>query len=143
MLFGKPRDYARFLDAEDARCWWGAGCSAGRFSPKTHLLVVMPNGLGFAQWKHKSAAAAAYRTLAGIKVTRTPAGLASAATTAVEKLAAASGVKVTTSGGPAVTGQSGGGTSRIEIIVGVVLAILLGVAALLLIRRRAARSALR
>ena len=141
MLFGKPRDYARFLDAEDARCWWGAGCSAGRFSTKTHLVVVMPNGLGFAQWKHKSAAA--YRTLAGITVTRTPAGLATAATAAVEKLAAASGVKVSTSGGLALAGQSGGGTNRIEIIVGVVVAILLGVAALLLVRRRAARSALR
>jgi hypothetical protein len=141
ILFGKPRNYALFLDAEDARCWWGAGCSAGRFSPKTHLVVVMPNGLGFAQWKHKSAAA--YRTLAGIKVTPTPAGLATAATTAVEKLAGDAGVKVSTSGGPALTGQSGGGTSRIEIIVGVVAAILLGVAALLLIRRRAARSAVR
>jgi hypothetical protein len=143
VLFGKPRNYALFLDAEDARCWWGAGCSAGRFSPKTHLLVVMPNGLGFAQWKHKSAAPAAYRTLAGIKVTRTPAGLATAATTAVERLAAASGVKVSTSGGPGLTAQSGGGTSRVEIIVGVVAAILIGAAALLLIRRRAARSTLR
>ena len=141
VLYGKPRDYARFLDAEDARCWWGAGCSAGRFSPKTRLVVVMPQGLGFAQWKHTPAAG--YRTLAGIKVTPTPAGLATAATTAVEKLAAAAGVKVSTTGGPALTVESGGGTSRTEIIVGVVGAILLGFAALLLIRRRAARSALR
>ncbi len=140
-LYGKPRDYARFLDAEDARCWWGAGCSAGRFSPKTRLVVVMPQGLGFAQWKHKPAAG--YRTLAGIKVTPTPAGLATAATTAVEKLAAAAGVKVSTTGGPALTVESGGGTSRTEIIAGVVGAILLGFAALLLIRRRAARSTLR
>ena len=141
VLWQKPRVYASFLDTEDAKCWWGAGCSAGRFSPKTRLVVVMPNGLGFAQWKHKPVAA--YRTLAGIKVTPTPAGLATAATTAVEKLAAAAGVKVSTSGGPALTGESGGGTSRIEIIVGVVGAILLGLVALLLIRRRAARSALR
>ncbi len=141
-LFGKPKTYARFLDAEDSKCWWGAGCGAGRFKTTTRLLVVMPNGLGFAQWKHSPAAG--YRTLAGIKVTRTPSGLATAATTAVTKLAAAAGVKVSTSGDAAPTGQSsGGGTSRIAIIAAVVAALALGVAARLLIRRRAGRSALR
>jgi hypothetical protein len=141
-LFGKPKTYARFLDAEDSTCWWGGSCGSGRFKTTTRLLVVMPNGLGFAQWKHSPAAG--YRTLAGIKVTRTPAGLATAATTAVVKLAAAAGVKVSTSGGSAPAGEStGGGTSRTEIIAAVVAALLLGVAARLLIRRRAARSALR
>jgi hypothetical protein len=141
-LFGKPKTYARFLDAEDSKCWWGGSCGSGRFKTTTRLLVVMPNGLGFAQWKHSPAGG--YRTLAGIKVTRTPAGLATAATNAVVKLAAAAGVRVSTSGGSAPAGQSsGGGTSRIEIILAVVAALLLGVAARLLIRRRAARSALR
>jgi hypothetical protein len=141
-LFGKPKTYARFLDAEDSKCWWGGSCGSGRFKTTTRLLVVMPNGLGFAQWKHSPASG--YRTLAGIKVTRTPAGLATAATTAVVKLAAAAGVKVSTSGRSAPTGQpGGGGTSRIEIILAVLAALLLGVAARLLIRRRAARSALR
>jgi hypothetical protein len=140
-LFGKPKTYARFLDAEDSKCWWGAGCGAGRFKTTTRLLVVMPNGLGFAQWKHNPSAG--YRTLAGIKVTRTPAGLATAATTAVIKLAAGAGVKVSTSGGSTQTGDSSGdGTSRTEIIVAVVVALLLGAAARLLIRRRAARSAM-
>jgi len=139
-LFGKPKIYARFLDAEDSKCWWGGSCGSGRFKTSTRLLVVMPNGLGFAQWKHSPAGG--YRTLAGIKVTRTPAGLATAATTAVVKLAAAAGVKVSTTGS-ASAGQSSGGTSRIEIVLAVVAALLIGVAARLLIRRRAARSALR
>jgi hypothetical protein len=142
-LFGKPRTYARFLDAEDSKCWWGAGCSSGRFKATTRLLVVMPNGLGFAQWKHNPAAG--YRILKGIGVTRTPAGLASAATTAVVKLAAASGVKVSTKGRTAVPPHVGGssGAYRIEILVAVLVALLVGAAARLLIRRRASRSAFR
>jgi hypothetical protein len=140
-LFGQPRGYAKFLDIEDSKCWWGGSCSGGRFKTTTRLLVVMPKGLGFAQWKHNPAAG--YRALAGIKVVPTPAGLADAATTGVIKLAAASGVKVSTTGGPGLTDQSSGGTSRVEIIAAVVVAILLGAAALLLVRRRAARSALR
>ncbi len=51
-LFGKPQAYARFLDAEDSKCWWGGSCGSGRFKTTTRLLVVMPTGLGFAQWKH-------------------------------------------------------------------------------------------
>lgn len=140
-LFGAPRGYAKFLDIEDSKCWWGGSCSGGRFKTTTRLLVVMPKGLGFAQWKHDPAAG--YRAIAGIKVDPTPAGLAIAATTAVVKLAAASGVKVSTTGGPGPVDQSSGGTSRIAIIAAVVVAILLGAAALLLVRRRAARSALR
>jgi hypothetical protein len=142
-LFGKPRTYARFLDAEDSKCWWGGQCGSGRFKSTTRLLVVMPNGLGFAQWKHSSGAG--NRALAGITVTRTPASLATAATSAVVKLAAGAGVKVSTRGGPGVPTNAGGGSgeNRVEIIAAVVVALLLGAAARLLIRRRAARSALR
>jgi len=141
-LFRKPKTYARFLDAEDSKCWWGGSCGSGRFKTTTRLVVVMPNGLGFARWKHNPASG--YRTLAGIKVVGTPAGLAGAATAAVVKLAGAAGVKVSTRGGPATpTRVRGGGTNRVEIIVAVLVALLLGVAARLLIRRRAARSALR
>ncbi len=140
-LFGEPRGYAKFLDIEDSKCWWGGSCSGGRFKTTTRLLVVMPQGLGFAQWKHNPAAG--YRAIAGIKVDPTPEGLATAATKAVVKLAAASGVKASTSGGPGFANQPSGGTSRAEIIVAVVAAILLGVAALFVVRRRAARSALR
>ena len=141
-LFRKPRTYAHFLDIEDSQCWWGGLCGSGRFKSTTRLLVVMPNGLGFAQWKHSPASG--YRTLAGITVSPTPAGLATAATAAVVKLTSAAGVKVSTRGGSGIpTSAGGGGTSRTEIIVAVVVALLLGVAARLLIRRRAARSGLR
>jgi hypothetical protein len=140
-LFGKPRSYARFLDIEDSKCWWGGKCGAGRFKTTTRLIVVMPQGLGFAQWKHKPAAG--YRTLAGIKVTHTPAGLAMAATTAVVRLASAAGVKVSTSGGPPAPTGGDSGNNRIEILLAVVGALLLGASARFLIRRRAARSAVR
>jgi hypothetical protein len=141
-LFDRPQDYARFLDLEDSQCWWGGQCGSGRFKTTTRLVVVMPNGLGFAQWKHSPKAG--YRTLSGIKVTPTAAGLAGAATAAVVRLAAAAGVKVSTRGGRGVAaGASGGGTNSVEIIVAVVAALLIGVAARLVIRRRAARSAVR
>jgi hypothetical protein len=141
-LFRQPKTYARFLDAEDSKCWWGGNCGSGRFKTTTRLLVVMPNGLGFAQWKHTPAAG--YRALAGIKVTPTPSGLAVAATTAVVRLGAAAGVKVSTKGGPTLpTSGAGGGSNRTEVIVAVAAALLLGVAARLLIRRRAGRSTLR
>jgi hypothetical protein len=140
-LFNKPQTYARFLDAEDSKCWWGGACGSGRFKTTTRLVVVMPDGLGFAQWKHSPKAG--YRTLAGIRVTQTPSGLATAATTAVVKLASAAGVKVSTRGGSRIPTGTGGGSNSVEIIVAVVVALLIGVAARLLIRRRAARSAAR
>jgi len=138
-LFGKPQTYARFLDAEDSKCWWGGQCGSGRFKTTTRLVVVMQNGLGFAQWKHSPKAG--YRTLAGITVTPTAAGLATAATTAVVKLARAAGVRVSTRGGPGIPTGTTGGSNSTEIIVAVVVALLIGVVARLLIRRRAARSA--
>lgn len=128
-LFGNPRTYARFLDAEDA--YW--------FKTKTHLLVVMPKGLGYAQWKHSPAPG--YRTISGVRVEPTPAGLATAATTAVEKLAAAAGVKVSTSSTTAHLPVNRNNQDRIEIVVAVAAALVLGAAARLAIRRRAARSA--
>ncbi len=141
-LFDKPQTYARFLDAEDAECLWGGQCGSGRFKTMTRLVVVMPNGLGFAQWKHSPKAG--YRTLAGVEVTPTAAGLATAATTAVARLAGAAGVKVSTRGGPGIpTSATGGSSNRTEIIVAVVVALLIGIVARLLIRRRAARSAAR
>jgi hypothetical protein len=130
-LFRKPRYYARFLDTEDS--YW--------LKTTTRLIVVMPNGLGFAQWKHDPSAG--NRALSTIKVTPTPAGMTEAATTAVVKLAAAAGVTVSTNGksSAASAPARGGGGSRTEIVAAVVVALVLGVAARLLIRRRAARSA--
>ncbi len=70
-------------------------------------------------------------------MTPTPSGLATAATDAVVKLAAASGVKVSTRAGPGVPTSAGGGSNKLEIILAVVVALLIGVAARVLIRRRA------
>jgi len=130
-LFKNPRYYARFLDTEDS--YW--------FKTKTKLVVAMPNGLGFAQWKHSPAGG--YRLLAGIKVAPTPVGMAKAATAAVKKLAAAAGVKVSTSGPVTSVPTSRNAQNRVKIIVAVAVALLLGFVARVLIRRRAARSALR
>jgi len=133
-LFRKPRYYARFLDTEDS--YW--------FKRTTHLVVVMPNGLGYAQWKHDPAAG--YRTIVGIKFARTPSGMAAAATSAVVKLADAAGVKVSTSGGSAVAtpaDDAAGSSARTEIIAAVLAALVLGVVARVLVKRRAERSALR
>jgi hypothetical protein len=130
-LFHNPRYYARFLDTEDS--YW--------FKKTTRLVVVMPNGLGFAQWKHDPASG--YRVLAAVKVAPTPAGMADAATAAVVKLAQAVGVHVSTKGSAAITagpanGDSGG-SSRIEIVLAVLTALALGIAARALTRRRIAR----
>jgi hypothetical protein len=125
-LWRKPRLYARFLSLEDAYYF------------HSRLVVVMPNGLGFHWPKHDSAAA--YRVISGIPVTRSPAGLAEAATRAVTRLAAASGVKVSTAGAakePTPAQQSN--HDRIVIIVAVLAALVVGGALRLLIRRRAAR----
>jgi hypothetical protein len=141
-LFRKPRTYAHFLDVEDSQCWWGGSCGSGRFKTTTRLVVVMPNGLGFAQWKHSPVSG--YRTLAGITVNPTPTGLAAAATSAVVRLAGADGVKVLTAGSPASpVASSGNRDSRTAIIAAVVAALLIGIVARFLIRRRARRSAVR
>ncbi len=79
-LWRKPGPYARFLSAEITYFYKG------------RLLVVMPNGLGFAYPKHGRADEQAL--LARIPITRTPTGLAQAATRAVAELAAAHGVRL-------------------------------------------------
>jgi len=79
-LWRKPQTYARFLSAELEYVY------------KERLLVVMPNGFGFNRPKHS--AAAEYALLAKIPVRPGSVGLLEAAGTAVQRLAAASGVKV-------------------------------------------------
>lgn len=79
-LWQKPREYARFLAAEITYFYKG------------RLLVVMPGGLGFAHPGHETASETAL--LAGIPIAGSPAGLARAATRAVQVLAAAQGVRV-------------------------------------------------
>jgi hypothetical protein len=80
VLWRKPRTYARFLGAELG------------FVYKQRLLVVMPNGFGFNWPKHSPSPA--YAVLAKVPVQRGVGGLIASAQQAVEKLAAAAGVKV-------------------------------------------------
>ena len=79
-LWKKPQTYARFLGEEL------------QFVYKQRLLIVMPNGFGV-YWKGHDAAAS-YRTLAHVRIAKTPSGLVDAAGVAVQRLAASAGVHV-------------------------------------------------
>ena len=127
-LWLKPRQYARFLSLEDS------------FYFKSRLVVVMPNGLGFHWPQHDSTAA--YRLIADIPVARSPAGMATAATTAVERLAKADGIQVSTAGAakePTPAEQSN--HDRVVIIVAVLAALIVGAVVRFVIRRRRAARA--
>ncbi len=76
-LWGKPREYARFLDLELVCCYKGP------------LLVVMPSGVGFAHYKNGTAKE--YRRLASIPVEHGDDGLALTATKAVVALSRQAG----------------------------------------------------
>lgn len=89
-LWRQPKQYARFLSAEL------------QFIYKQRLLVVMPNGYGFNWPKHPSTAE--YAVLSKLRVGAGADGMLNSTVTAVQKLAAASGVKVA----PTSTGSSGG-----------------------------------
>jgi len=119
-LWRKPRLYARFLGQELS------------FAYKNRLLVAMPNGFGFNRPGHP--ATHEYAIVDRIPIGRGAAGLLEAATTAVQRLAAASGVHVT------VTDAKGGGSStshdRLVIVAAAVAAVLAAAAARLLLRRR-------
>jgi hypothetical protein len=118
-LFGKPQEYATFLDQEIS------------FHTKQPLLVVMAAGYG--SQGLNSAATSAVAKLpkpAG----KTSDDLAKATITAVNKLAAASGHPVT--GVPGVSSSSGGGSSTTVILVVVLALAALGTAAALVVVRR-------
>ena len=118
-LWRKPGPYARFLSAEITYFYKG------------RLLIVMPNGLGFAYPKHDTAADRGL--IAGIPITRTPTGLAQAATRAVTELAAANGVRLDEERSPRST------TRDVLIAVGLAL-VVLPAAAVLLFRPGAPRA---
>jgi hypothetical protein len=121
-LFGKPQQYAKFLDQELA------------FNGKPPLLVVMPTGYGVA------GLAPAVSAVAG-SMTK-PAGghsddLAKAVIAAVPKLAAASGHPIAAAAVPASGGGSGTGPG---VAIGVVAAAAVASAGLVVtLRRRKAR----
>jgi hypothetical protein len=120
-LYRKPRTYARFLGAEIS------------FVYKQRLLVVMPNALGF-NWPGHSTADA-YRILSTIPVKQGPAGFLATAQTAVERLAAASGVKLAAPT-HVTTPAAHNSHDRLIIIAAVVAALLLAVAARFALRLR-------
>ncbi len=126
VLWQRPQRYATFLGTELL------------FVHKGPLLTVMPNGMGFNYPKHDTAAALAQ--LAKIAVPSGSGGLALAATTAVQRLAAVYGVHVSASADGAAPPASHRNRNDRFVIAAVVAAVLLlGVAArLLLSRRRAA-----
>jgi hypothetical protein len=120
-LYRKPRTYAPFLAAEIA------------FVYKQRLLVVMPNGFGF-NWPHHPSKPA-YAVLAKIPIRPGPTGLLDAARTAVKRLAAADGIKVTAPTHVTTPGQRNS-HDRLIIIAASVAALLLAVAARFALRRR-------
>lgn len=122
-LWREPKQYAKFLGVELS------------FAYKGPLLVAMPNGFGFNHPKHSTAADE--RILAGIPVGGGGSGLAAAAITAVERLAAAHGVTVTP---PAVARpHSTTGSDRIHLVIGIAALLAAAVAVRWLIRRRQRR----
>jgi hypothetical protein len=122
-LWQKPRTYARFLGEELS------------FVYKQRLLIVMPNGFGFNWPKHSPASE--YALLARVPIPPVAAGLIAAAQTAVQRLAAAAGVKVTASA--EATGTSPAQRNahdRLVILAAALAAMLLAAAVRLVLRRR-------
>ena len=125
-LWKKPGQYARFLGSELG------------FLYKGRLLVVMPNGFGFSKGGRPVPKEA--RALDGITIGPGGAGLAKGATTALRALAAADGhpVPLPSEQAPA----KGDHANRDRGIIGAaVLAVGLGWAAVILLRRRRAATA--
>jgi hypothetical protein len=122
-LWRKPRTYARFLGAELT------------YGYKQRLLIVMPNGFGFNWPKHETAAE--YAALGKIPIASTPTGLVQAAQAAVQRLAAARGVKLA----PAQSAPTNSNAHDRTIIIAAVLGALALAAVLrLALRRRGTRS---
>lgn len=122
-LFGKPQEYADFLDQEIS------------FQGRQPLLVVMAAGYGT-----QGVNAAVTRAGATLRkpTGTTPTALATAAVTAVAKLATAAGHPI--KGVPGVGGSGSAGSSPTVIVVILALAALGAAAALVAIRRRHAAS---
>jgi hypothetical protein len=119
-LFGKPQKYADFLDQEIS------------FQNKQELLVVMRAGYGTRGLPRAATTAA---TALSKPVGASSDALASAAITAVAKLATAAGHPVKA---PAAAGGSSGGsnTGRTVLLIVLVLAVLATAGALVMVRRR-------
>ena len=121
-LFGKPQQYADFLDQEIS------------FQARQPLLVVMAAGYGAQGFTGPAKlAVSGLHAPAG----KTSTDLAQAAIVAVSKLAAASGHPVKgVPGLPATSGSGGGSSSSTPIVIGLAVAAVLVAATLLVLRRR-------
>jgi hypothetical protein len=122
-LWLKPRTYARFLGVEIG------------FIYKGRLLIVMPNGFGYNWPKHPSDRE--YAVLDKVPVGKGAVGMLESAKTAVQKLAAANGVKVEATKG----GARSAGRDRLKIILASVALIAGAVLVRYALRRRAAKRA--
>jgi hypothetical protein len=100
-LWGKPHQYARFLGLELTYVYRG------------HLVVVMPQGLGYA--RRRKSSNAADEVLRRIRVDATNDGEADAAVTAIAKLSAAAGHPITVPS--KATSGSGGSSWRSRLII--------------------------
>jgi hypothetical protein len=118
-LWRRPRTYARFLGAEL------------RYIYRDRLLIVMPDGFGFYRPGHP--VTKEYATLSKIAIAPGPTGFADATRTAVQRLAAASGVKLT---GAVTAKGSSQNRDRVTIVVGAIAVLLSAIALRLVLRRR-------
>jgi hypothetical protein len=125
ILFNKPQSYSKFLASEDYYYW------------KDELLVVMPKGFGLYKAKNLPA-----KDKAVIARLTPPAGksgvaLATSTETAIQALAAAHGLKLSTGGSGGVLGNgSSAWVERGEIIAGVIVIGLLALGGRWFWRRR-------
>jgi len=127
-LFGKPQKYADFLDQEIS------------FRGKQPLLVVMPAGYGV-----QGLGAKAQSLVATLPKPASAQGnaLATAATTAVTKLAEASGHPISSVSGSSAQSGSGGSSSGTTLVIILAAAALItaGVLGAITLRRRRAGQA--
>ncbi len=116
-LWGQPQSYAQFLGQELSLIYRGA------------LLVVMPDGFGF--YHFSQPAAAEQSTLAGVRRSVANTGLAAAALTAIQRLAAASGHPLALPSAPTTSSQGGGDAAPwIVFILGGIVIVLAWTASL-------------
>jgi hypothetical protein len=121
-LFGKPQEYADYLDEEIS------------FTGPAPLLVVMADGYGTKSLKPAATAAIAHLALPDGK---TSDDLATAALTAVDKIAAAEGHPISSSGSAAAGASSGSSSTAIIVILLVAAALATaGAIAVITLRRR-------
>jgi hypothetical protein len=118
-LWRRPQTYARFLGAEL------------KYIYRDRLLIVMPNGFGFNRPGHP--ATKEYATLSRISIQPGPTGFVNATQAAVQRLAAASGVKLT---GTVVVKGNSQNRDRLVIVIGAIAALLVAIGLRLALRRR-------